>query len=196
MTGIASLSNAVKGQSITDDANLRDAGGPAHPKTWNGFFMATFSLQHDIKGCKLGRNMIFKSEKFLTHFFNSCSRVCSEIWEDPNPGATFKCFPNCRSGPRGNNSSCKWANIAEDILGLMKLGWLMFLCSSRRTYLEQPVLVTLSCFLREKQFNQRQLNDLILKRQLSLGSKSSKSPGSYKHPPIPLPCLSPIQCKN
>ena len=30
--------------------------------------------------------------------------------------------------PGGNNSSCKWANIAEDIFGLMELGWLMFLC--------------------------------------------------------------------
>ena len=122
------------------------------------------------------RNMIF-GEKFLTHFF--CSRVCSEIWGDPNPGATFKCFPNCRSRPRGNNSFCKWANIAEDIFGLIELGWWIFL--------EQPVLVTLSCFLRQNQFNQRQLNDLILKRQLSLGSRSSRSPGPYKHPNPPYP---------
>ena len=33
MKGIASVSRAFKGQSITDDANLGDAGGRAHPKT-------------------------------------------------------------------------------------------------------------------------------------------------------------------
>ena len=136
------------------------------------------------------RKMILR-EKFLTHFF--CSRVCSEIWGDPNPGATFKCFPNCRSRPRGNNSFCKLPNIAENIFGQMESGWSIFL---GKTFLEQPVLEILSCFLWQNQFNQRQLNDLILKRQLSLGSKSSKSPGSYKHPPIPLLWLSPIQCKN
>ena len=47
------------------------------------------------------------------------------------------------------------------------------------------LMVTLSCFLWQKQFNQRQLNDLILKRQLSLGSRSSGSRGPYKHPNPP-----------
>ena len=78
-----------------------------------------------------------------------------------------------------------WGYLWTDGTGLV--GWYFW---------EQPVLVNFSCFLRQNQFNQRQLNDLILKRQLSLGSRSWSSPGPYKHPNPPLHALSTIQCKN
>ena len=124
MWKIGSVSNAVKGQSITDDAKLREAGERRIQKHKMAFSqqLSVYTMAL-LKGGRQGRNMIFR-EKFLTHFFFS-RRVCSEIWGDPEPGATFKCFPECRSRPRGNNSFCKWANIAEDIFGLMELGWLV-----------------------------------------------------------------------
>ena len=86
-------------------------GMRAQPKTRNGFFMATFSL--DIKGCKPEKDDI-EGEVFDSFLLQP--PPCLE-W-NPNPGATFKCFTKCGSRPGGNNSFCKWANIAEDIFAI------------------------------------------------------------------------------
>ena len=103
-------------------------------------------------------------------------------------------FPKLQISPRGK----------QLLLQMGKYCWRYFWTGRIRlivhilgeNFLEQPVSVTLLCFLWQKQFNQRQLNDLILKRQPSLGSRTRRSRGSYKHPNPPLPWLSPIQCKN
>ena len=116
-------------------------------------------------------------EKFLTHFFCSRRRVWSEI------RILVQLLNVSQTADFAPGETTPFANGQILLRIFLESGWSSIFLG--RTFLEQPVLETLSCFLWQNQFNQRQLNDLILKRQRSLGSRSSGSRGPYKHPNPP-----------
>ena len=102
-------------------------------------------------------------------------------------------FPNCRSCLGGNIPPANGKHEHDIFLNKHFVRNLSNISSIGKT----NSIVFRFCFLPPKHFNQRQLNDLILNRQLSHGTKSGKSPESYKHPhPLSKRAFANIQCEN